>query len=650
MHYRPDIDGLRAIAVGSVVLYHAGVPFFPAGFLGVDVFFVISGYLITGILLDELRSGSFSILAFYERRIRRIIPALAVMLAATSLAALVVLFPEDLKTFAKTMAAAILFVSNLFLADNSGYFGGNAHDNPLTHTWSLAVEEQFYILLPLALWLLWRFRLVLPGLVLVFGLSLASAVILAPRDPASAFYLPHFRFWELLAGSLIAFARTRAAPPAAIAPAAGVIGLAAIIASLTLLGQSRAGVPGLWTLPAVLGSALLIWSGARPTPAARLLATRPLVGLGLVSYSLYLWHWPVFVLYRHATARPATSAELALLILLSLLLAAASWRFVERPFRKPSVRIPRRRLFAFAGATFAALLCLSWATHGPNGWPNRYPPAISTILTERARYDDSTARSCLQGPLRDLAAPTPDEFLRLACRFGADGPPDVILWGDSHAGALIPALQETDFGPLSGLAIVRPGCPPVADLVPSRERKVIANVRECLKFNEAVGAFLRSHPPKAVFLVGRWAFHLDHAAIARAEVEPDARYDAAAFADALVAHVRALRAAGIRVVILDPMPFPGFDVPNRIAADLSAGSPITPGPSRADYLRDNAESLAVLGRIGDAVRISPLDALCPAGRCILWDGSAVLYADTDHLALAGARRLMPAIIRALSGG
>ena len=365
MHYRPDIDGLRTVAVVPVLLFHAGLGL-SGGFTGVDVFFVISGYLITTLLLGEMDERRFSLLGFYERRARRILPALFTVLIATTVAALLLMTPTDLVSYAKSAASTAGFLANIWFYTQEGYFTEAAELKPLLHTWSLGVEEQYYLLFPPLLWLvllLGRNRppailLALAGLA-SFALSVQGAI----DAPKAAFYLPHYRVWELLLGSGLALATARGwlARPARhawLAAAAGLAGLAMIAAAALLYGPETR-FPGAAALLPCLGAALVIWSGTSPrTPAARLLALPPLVWIGKLSYSLYLWHWPIIAFAVYRKGEDLAASEGLACLALALVLSALSWRLVEQPFRNRA-RLSRRAIFASAATATALTLAVA---------------------------------------------------------------------------------------------------------------------------------------------------------------------------------------------------------------------------------------------------------------------------------------------------
>ena len=335
--YRSDIDGLRAVAVVPVVLYHAGVPWLGGGFIGVDVFFVISGFLITSIIAPELESGKFSLLRFYERRARRILPALFFVLAASFLAATVMLLPGAFEAFGKSLLSTLGFVSNVwFWRSSTGYFAHASEFLPLLHTWSLAVEEQFYVFYPLALALLmrWGRRTMIVAIAATSLLSLALAVWATPQMPAASFYLLPTRAWELGFGALVALG---VAPRRMHQTAREMLSAIALLAILVpmVFYDANTTFPGLAAVPPVLGATLLIMIGATGSSTLhRLLGARAIVSVGLISYSLYLWHWPVLAYFRVAVADPHLPVALAILAVgLSSAMAYLSWRYVERPFR-----------------------------------------------------------------------------------------------------------------------------------------------------------------------------------------------------------------------------------------------------------------------------------------------------------------------------
>ncbi|HEY2110890.1 MAG TPA: acyltransferase family protein [Dongiaceae bacterium] len=438
--YRSDIDGLRAVAVLAVVAFHVKFSAFPGGYIGVDVFFVISGYLIGSIILEEVAAGGFSLLAFYERRVRRIFPALAVLLLLLSVPAYLYLLPNELTAYGGSVLAATFSVSNFYFLLHTGYFAAPAYHLPLLHTWSLAIEEQFYIFLPLFILLLHRLAprllplLLLAATVLSFLLCLRETAV----DQAAAFYLPWTRAWELLLGTLIAlglFAQPRTPLWRNIAALAGlalILGPAAAYNAATVF-------PGANALAPCLGAALIIAAGrAGDSWVARLLSWRPLVFIGRISYSLYLWHWPVIVFMIMSGLTPSThqpSWLKFLAVVSSVILATLSWRYVETPFRTGPRRPSRRKLFTLAGAAAAALALLGLTGTLSQGLPGRFP-AHSAALAGYLDYDWASKGYFRRGSCFLDTGLAFQPFLASGCiREDAKRPSDLIL-GDSHAAHL----------------------------------------------------------------------------------------------------------------------------------------------------------------------------------------------------------------------
>jgi peptidoglycan/LPS O-acetylase OafA/YrhL len=437
--YRPDIDGLRALAVAGVVLAHAGVPFLQGGILGVDVFFVISGYLIASILAGELATGGIDFARFYERRARRILPALVLVVACCIPFALWLMLPHSLRSFGQETFATMAFSNNLKLAITNDYWDLQSAQKPLLHTWSLGVEEQFYLVFPLYLALAARLgRRAEVVAIAIAGIGSFAVCELSWRSIGNVnFYLPTSRAWELMTGCAAAYVpRRRWRLDGAIALA----GLAAIVLSMALLGEVDS--PSAWCLPAVLGTAGLIVCGHPEHWQYKLLSLRPVVFLGLISYSVYLWHQPLFAFARIFQLAPPSPLEMAALTFATLGLATLSWRFVERPFRNAAA-VPRRRFFGIILPAVAGLAAVGLLLHFTQGfarwtYPNlRQPADISKDYNERIRRIG-------RGPFR------------------ANGRANVLVIGNSFGRDIANVLIES--GALAGknfVYLVEPGACPV---------------------------------------------------------------------------------------------------------------------------------------------------------------------------------------------
>lgn len=655
--YRADIDGLRAVAILAVVLYHLGVPGFGGGFVGVDVFFVISGFLITAIISAEMRAGTFSMAGFYERRVRRLLPTLAAVLVAVLAVGLVVMPALDLKRLAASVFYSLVLGANFYFADQGSYFDATLGEVPLLHLWSLAVEEQFYLAWPLLLYAVLRHRPKwLPALTVLFAaLSLLAAVHATVAFPVEGFFLPHTRAYELIAGCLLALGVVPAPGRRVVADAASLAGLALIGIAIATYDQQTE-MPGAAGLLPVAGACLVIWSGlAAPAIGGRLLSLPPLVLVGLVSYAWYLWHWPLLAFFRYLAERGPEPIEIAVLIVVSFMLALASWLYLERPIRARRGWLGRRRMFASAGAVSVALLLVAGGIALGEGLPGRLGPEVRALDRDRLDFK-LMGRSC-----ESQATP---ESIRAGevCTFGGKPSSEggVLLWGDSHAWALRPAfvaLGERYDRSVSYLAAT--GCPPLVEAWPRKRR---GRSEACAEFNRAVVELIRRGRYSDVVLGARWSGYTSglsagSAAAARQRVLQDAASHEVSVAESLAVMERGLartiaeiETAGARAWIVLEVPDTGFDVPIRLARRLIQGEGAAgiEGPTRAAHDERGRWLGAIVERLGRrySVRtIDPADRLCDAARCLAAEEGAPLYRDDNHLSALGARRLAPLMRR-----
>lgn len=610
MKYRPEVDGLRALAVLPVVFFHAGVPGVSGGYVGVDIFFVISGYLISRILFEDMQAGRYSLLDFYDRRIRRIFPALLVMVAVSFVVATLLYLPADLRAFTKTVVATFLFVSNILFWKETNYFAAAADTKPLLHTWSLAVEEQFYIVFPIFLALI--FRLLLPRLRLAVIICLVLSFLLSVYGvysrPEATFFLLPTRAWELLAGSLLGLGLL---PPIASErgrEAASAFGAALILIAIFTYGPATP-FPGAAALLPVLGAALIIHTG-QGTLVGRCLSLRAFVAIGLISYSLYLWHWPIIVFAQYYLLEKLHGWHSLAVILLAGAISFASWRFVELPFRNRA-RFSRRAVFAGSAAACSLVLAAALAGYVGRGWEGRLN---ETALRFAAASKDFSPRrnACHSSDNRPLDADHP-------CIYGAPVPPSFAVWGDSHAVELAYALGEVannygrSLAHFSGSA-----CPPALQF--SQPQAI-----HCAEQNAKILAFLQRTPDiSTVFLISS--------------------YRPAFYQDQIVAGValtaEKLRAAHKRVVLVYPIPTSTVSVPQALARlSMSGATPSDYGIDFATYFHANGDVIAALDKLDVDGRVRPAERLCHEGRCaVLADGKA-LYFDEIHPSVAGARYL-----------
>ncbi|WP_431298995.1 acyltransferase family protein [Tabrizicola sp. BL-A-41-H6] len=621
--YRPDIDGLRALAVLPVIFYHLSSGLVPGGYLGVDVFFVISGYLIAGILLSDLGQSRFSLLRFYERRARRILPALFVVIAACVLPAAAFMLPGQHADFGVAVLAALGFVSNLHYYSSTGYFMASAEVKPLLHTWSLAVEEQFYLLFPLLLFAAWRWaRGALPVVIGVVGLaSLGTAVWQLQRDPAAAFYLLPSRAWELMAGAMVAVVAR--APSRLQAEVAGLAGLALIGASYAF--PDALTVFGLAALAPVLGASLFIWSGGG-TVAARLASSSPLRRIGLISFSAYLWHWPLLAFWRLRGGGDVTLSSGLMMLVATLALATLTYQFVERPFRDRSAkaRFPNRALVPFLGS---AALCLTLFGVMP------LLPGAGGGSREAAAIEAKLATNYGLGQVCETAF-----TLDPTCR--TSDKPETLLWGDSYAMHLAPAILGS--GGWGGLIqMTKSSCAPVLGLSIAPVDYEADWYKGCLRFNEEVFAWLAGAPSiQVVVLSSNLRIIANDLRRPDGTVVPIAEAEAAARV-ALLETVDRIRALGKEVVMVSPTPATGEDIGQCLAAALLADGP----ENACDFPLSktpeiNQKAIRFLRNLQGTIPLIDLSALiCPAGICQTRHGDVFVYRDPGHLSIEGSEWL-----------
>jgi peptidoglycan/LPS O-acetylase OafA/YrhL len=438
--YRADIDGLRAVAVALVVLSHLGIPHMQGGFVGVDIFFVISGYLITGNIARDIANGKFSVLNFYERRFRRIVPALIGILIATTVLACLVFLPKDLVRYSQSLLAALFSYSNLyFYSRDVGYFGVT-YSNILLHTWSLGVEEQFYLFIPICMLLAAKRA---NGMRWMTGVAASASFLLAAymafRNRDLDFYMPYTRAWELLSGSFLAL-EMLPLPKSRLAREAMTASSILLIAICTSLYKVTTPFPGATALlPCAAGLMLIMVGGQGRTSLNGFLSWLPIAFVGTISYSLYLWHWPLVVIVKLGVVykiRAGTLAGDAFVVLASLILAALSWRFVEQPFRTGRFRrLRQREVFGLAGACAAVLSVAAIIIHMEHGFPGRFPLKAREIST----YMDVLPRMRTGTCFIETGF---SDFNKSACLHKVTREKNMLLFGDSHAAALWWGLKE----------------------------------------------------------------------------------------------------------------------------------------------------------------------------------------------------------------
>ena len=617
MTYRADIDGLRALAILLVTIFHFDLfSIGKAGFIGVDVFFVISGFLITSIIVQSLSAGTFTIKDFLYRRVRRLYPALLATLTLYLGAGFFLLIPDVFSELALEALLSQLYVVNFYFWRSVNYFGLQADSVPLLHMWSLAVEEQFYLFFPIACLIVWRWKpQALPAAIAIAAVaSFLLGYFLTPIKPWASFYLLPTRAWELLAGSLLALALRHKSPSGPVAMALGFIGLFVIGLAL-VIHTPATGVPGTFALLPVLAALCLIAGGMHAiAPVSRFLSLRPLVWIGLISYPLYLVHWPVMILIKESVFAFSLPWRVFGFVV-SFVLAWMIYRFVETPIRhRRMLKIPSRFLGATVGLS-AVLTLGSLGIWHSGGLPQRFDPKVSEFLSY-AQEPPSQFHMCQ------------DQFARrpmVPCVVGApDVAPDMLVFGDSHAGAFAPAVSDwlARQGRVAFFSFSH-GCLPVQNMGVA---KCAAQARGALEFVDQTPGI------ETVMLMSIWRQPYEAGMLYRGVWASGAPLREA-FDDELEAMVLALRALDKRVVIVEPFFGARGHVPKTLAKNAAFGRDWPLDKPLQEHTAEFRYFFAALDRAAQvgAERISLIEDLCTGGMCrALYDGRPVL-SDSNHL-------------------
>jgi len=623
MKYRPDIDGLRAVAVLSVLIFHAGWSKFPGGFIGVDVFFVISGYLISSIIFAEIAASTFSLVGFYERRIRRILPALIAVLAVSALFACHYLLPDELVHFSWSMLAATASVSNFYFWQHSGYFD-QPLSQPLLHTWSLAVEEQFYLSFPLFLLIIRRYfpRRLKLAVVVVFFLSFAASVVMVAKHAQTAFYMPYTRAWELLLGTILSLKLLPQLKSLWLRNLASIVGIAMILYADLHYTQDTP-FPGAWALPPCLGSALIIWTGEGGSSlVGRALSWRPVVFVGLISYSLYLWHWPIIVLQQmgglvgvgalgpisHIGLLTSHRFDLFFEFILSILIATLSWKFVEQPFRNGKLRMSGRPLFATAGVVALVLMTFSSWTIYAGGFKGRFPARAEQVAAALdSDGEDNFMRTgvCFITTEQNFEMYNPSKCLR-----EESDKPNYLLLGDSHSAMLWSALASS----LKGANVMQAS---VAACEPSLHPSGLPNCKMMMDY--IFHDYLQSHRVQGLLIAGRWE-------------EKDL--------SALGEVINWAKERGLSVTVFGPVAEYDAPLPRLLAYSIAWNEPKLPSQHLVASSRTlDAEMQHMAADDWHVSYVSLYRAICGSEGCIEYADAGrgiPLLGDTDHFGRFGA--------------
>lgn len=641
IEYRPDIDGLRALAVLSVILYHAGLESLSGGYIGVDIFFVISGYLITSIIYSELNRSVFSFKLFWMRRARRILPA-ALTMVLTCLIVFAFLYPETLyEDFLKSLVSQSIFSANIYFWQTSGYFESAAELKPLLHTWSLSVEEQFYFIFPFLLWTLHKFRKTLTLIILIIGCasSLALSILGTFDYPDASFYLLPTRAWELGAGAALAIYLTTNEPkhhwPKELA---SVIGLVSVIFPMFVFTKDTS-FPSYNALAPVLGTCLLIWSSSNgKTFIGRIFSGKYFVYIGLISYSMYLWHWPIIVAVNWVYAPEHNMAFTVLILGLTFFAAYVSYKFIESPLRKNKAIFTNKIVAVTSCLASIALI------------------AIGIFLIDRGNsllvdptgkisnyYNQAISSEENRGQCSDLIYINKE---KVSCSINENNygtPPDIYVWGDSHAGALLPAISDiSKQGNLNIKFAIHNGCQPVAGM-----RRVDSNFM-CKEFNDKVLNEITEEKPKVLLLIGSFVENISVGKLraVQSELSVSSVHAYPEFEHQFNDTINFIKKSnpGTKIIVFtEPPRFPLNPVNEYLRRKTLKIEGTTSFVSLNEHYRR-------IGSIYDAIDQANIDSrldyatfFCPEEYCIDSFNGKSLYKDASHISNYGAHVLSPLI-------
>jgi len=633
-HYRPEIDGLRAVAVLAVIFFHAGLSV-TGGYIGVDVFFVISGFLITSLIIKDLEGGTFTLANFWERRVRRIIPAMVVVVVATLVAGWFLLLPSDYESLGRSAVWQAIFAANIYFWLNTGYFAGSAEGQPLLHTWSLAVEEQYYVLVPLLLLGLFRMGVFHRRNVMLLlcaagiAISLVVSVYGVERHPSAAFYLLPTRAWELLCGAFVALIpsawilRTRLSREVV-----SFLGISCILIPCCLYTKATP-FPGLAALLPCIGTAMYIWAStsdynrvSSELPlVARLLSLRPIVFIGLISYSLYLWHWPLIAISNYWALEPRTHIYSFAILGVSFLLAVLTWHYVETPFRKRILFGKRSGIFAFGFSSIVIVLAFGVVVISGNGFPSRFSPEV--VQYAKAKEDMLGTYELNDADIQG------DRLIHIGSH---DSQPEIslLLWGDSHAMAASPAFDQfLKTRGLAGLQATASATPPILG---GYWKNNFTSPEKVISFNRAVYNYIKQHQIPNVILVAYWEYYTDERG-------------AASLDTALIATVKKLVETGTHPWVMLQVPHPHFDVPKGLVMASIFNYDLSPLMVVADEWNGlYGEGDSILKRVeaaGGRV-LDPRQCFMDKAhsRILVEKNGTPLFRDTHHLSAMGAKLVL----------
>lgn len=639
MLYRKEVDGLRAIAVVSVILYHAGLEAVSGGFVGVDIFFVISGYLITSIIMKDLEAERFSIGNFYERRFRRILPALIFIELLCIPIAVLWLPTARLEEFANSLVAVSFFSSNILFWQESGYFGLDIPEKPLIHTWSLAIEEQYYLFFPLLMVFFWKLDKKKSLVVMIVSIAVVSFIVAewASRNhPTANFYLIPSRAWELFIGSLTAiYLNKQAVSDRSINEVPAVFGLLLIMYSIVYFDKSTP-FPGSYALVPTLGTALIILFATQKTSLNKLLSMKVLVGIGLVSYSAYLWHQPLFAFARVKSFDAPETSVFLMLSVVSVAMAYFSWRYVESPFRNKNF-LKQKSVFMLSIISSLFIAIIGVLIH-------LYSEKISESYLTVPRH--MSTKECLEVSLKSY----PENCLIGASR-NHERPIDVILWGDSYADALAFSLRKKlEDSSLKGLALIKHSCPSIMGVIRKEPIRLGSDFSDkCHEYSRNSVNEIVASDARIVVLTSSYRYYFNNKNQLDAPVLVSESSESSAIKN-LVETIDVIIKSGKKVVLVLPHAYRGKDEFKKYLKMLYFH-----GSEAASFPIDNTASDEIVNGIMKQLSfydfneslqlIHPNDILCPGGvECYAMSvDKQLLLSDGSHFSLVGADKVVELI-------
>ena len=627
MKYRPEIDGLRAISVISVILFHAGFSLFEGGFVGVDVFFVISGFLITNLITTDLDANTFTFGDFYERRARRILPAIIFVTIVCLPLSWYLMSPSQLKVFFGSVFAHSIFLSNFFFLTQIEYFQPDAHLQPLMHTWSLSIEEQYYLLIPAIIAVIWK-RSRWSTFLLIFVLALIGIYFAKnglTNDAAKNYFHSLSRFWEIGIGSCAAlFSKLR---PLRSNKLLAALGLLLIFFSIFYF-DAFTPYPSLYTIVPCFGTALVLLFGSASSGLGRLLSLPPMVGLGVVSYSAYLWHQPLFAFARLSSLTDLGPITSIFLSLLSIVMAYFTWQYVEKPFRlKPKRFIKKRaKLFFCALGISSTLALVGVIGYFSDGFPNRTQNgSVLSELETRLSPNYGLSPECGKSEVTSIVCQT---YLS----------PELVVWGDSYAMHLVNGILA-QYPDTKLIQHTLPGCAPLRNLVFLPSHFSSEHARACSDFNSRIIRELKdAHGSLSVIISSEFA--LDEKVLWNSSgrrINYDERADE--LKREIASIIVQLIAFGHNVTLVSPPPEAGYDIGQCLSKAKRYGKSLTECDFKKDKM-SNSSIFDVLDGLKTDVQLVRLDdELCEQDVCRASYGDVFLYRDKGHLSIEGSRYL-----------